>query len=256
MTRQSRSAAAALAAAVALPLVLAACGGAEEPTPTGSGSGSSGVRSDTSGASAGDSPTGTSGTSRSGPATGEAGSSGSSPDPEVTVTPSEDETQSSADRASGTAAADGQQSATRLSIPAVGLSTSLKPQGLRDGKVDPKAGEVIWFTGYDRVRPGATGTSVIAGHVVNQDGPDEFAALEHLETGDGIVLGYPDGSSLRLEVTSTDIVDKDDLTTNQDVWGTNGEERRVVLVTCDDELGFREDGHRTANFVAVAEPPS
>lgn len=252
MTRRTRSRAAVLAATVALPLALAGCGGSEDSSPTDSGSTSTTTGSSSSSAT----PTGGSSTGSGDGSTGEAGSSGHSPDPQVTVTPSEDPTQSSAERSSGTAAADGQKSATRLSIPAVGLSTSLKPQGLRDGKVNPRAGEVIWFTGYDRVRPGATGTSVIAGHVVNQDGPDEFAALENLETGDGIVLGYPDGSSLRLEVTSTDIVDKDDLTTNQDVWGDNSESRRVVLVTCDDELGFREDGHRTANFVAVAESPS
>lgn len=252
MTRRTRSRAAVLAATVALPLALAGCGGGEDSSPTGSGSTSTTTGSSSSSAT----PTGGSSTGGDDTSTGEARSSGHSPDPQVTVTPSEDPTQSSAERSSGTAAADGRKSATRLSIPAVGLSTSLKPQGLRDGKVNPKAGEVIWFTGYDRVRPGATGTSVIAGHVVNQDGPDEFAALENLETGDGIVLGYPDGSSLRLEVTSTDIVDKDDLTTNQDVWGDNSESRRVVLVTCDDELGFREDGHRTANFVAVAESPS
>ena len=39
------------------------------------------------------------------------------------------------------------------------------------------------------------------------------------------------------------------------VWGRNDDTRRIVLITCDDRLGFREDGHRTANFVAVAELP-
>ena len=247
MLLRPRSRAAALGAAVAL--ALTACGGDDGSTPTGgtsdgASSTSGGSDSAVSGASAG-----------SGSSTG-SGSSSNSSDPGVTVTPSADRTQSTADRASGTTAADGKESATRLSIPAVGLSTPLKPQGLRDGKVNPNAGEVIWFTGYDRVRPGATGTSVIAGHVVNNDGPDEFAALEQLKTGDGVVLTYPGGETLRLEVTSTDIVDKDELTTSQDVWGTNSDSRRVVLVTCDDELGFREDGHRKANFVAVAEPPS
>lgn len=246
MPRRTR--AAALSAAIALPLLLTACGGGDDPAPSATSadgtSSSTSSTSSASGASAGS--TSSAGTS----------SSSNSPDPHVTVTPSEDQTQSGAEQSSGTTAADAKQSATRLRIPAVGLSTPIKPQGLRDGKVNPDAGDVIWFTGYDRVRPGATGTSVIAGHVVNDDGPDEFAALEQLEAGDGIVLDYPGGDTLRLEVTSTDIVDKDELTTNQDVWGPNSDTRRVVLVTCDDELGFREDGHRTANFVAVAEIPS
>lgn len=205
---------------------------------------------------AGDGTSGTSGGDGSGSAAATSSAGSPAPDPEPAVTPSADPTQEASSRTAGTSAADGSRAATSLSIPAVGLRTSISPQGLRGGKVNPRAGEVIWFTGNDRVRPGATGTSVIAGHVVNNDGPDEFAALEQLETGDGIVLTYPGGEKLRLEITSTDIVDKDELTTNQDVWGTNTDSRRVVLVTCDDELGFREDGHRTANFVAVAELPS
>lgn len=178
------------------------------------------------------------------------------PDPETSVTPSADPTQARADRSAGTTSADGSSAATSLSIPAVGLTTDLSPQGLRDGKVNPAPGQVIWFTGNGRARPGATGTSVIAGHVINRQGPDEFAALEQLETGDGVVLGYPGGEKLRLEVTSTDIVGKDELRTSADVWGSNSSTRRVVLITCDDQLGFRDDGHRKANFVAIAEVPS
>lgn len=250
MARQPRSRTAALAAAVVLPLALVACGGdstptASETTPSGtSGTSSSTTSSARPGGTTSSSPTGTGSTTS--PA----------PDPEVSVTAAADEAQSAADRRAGTRAADGSERATRLSIPAVDLSTSLEPQGLREGKVNPPAGDVIWFTGHDRVRPGATGTSVIAGHVINQQGPDEFAALEQLETGDGVVVGYPGGEQLRFEVTSTDIVDKADLTTSADVWGENSDTRRIVLVTCDDELGFREDGHRTANFVAVAELPA
>ncbi|WP_435202449.1 class F sortase [Janibacter sp. GS2] len=242
MDRLRRSRAVVLAA-VALPLVLAACGG--------------GVADSTSGSTSSTSSTSTTTGSSTSTAAARSGSPTShAPDPDIAVTPAADRAQSAAERAAGRKAADGTQSAHRLRIPAVGLSTSIGPQGLRDGKVDPAAGEVIWFTGYDRVRPGATGTTVIAGHVVNPRGPDEFAALEQLETGDGVVLDYPGGERLRFEITGTDIVDKEDLTTDADVWGHNSERRRVVLITCDDELGFREDGHRAANFVAVAELPS
>ena len=92
-------------------------------------------------------------------------------------------------------------------------------------------------------------------HVVSGGAPDRFAALEQLEVGDGVVLGYPSGTEVRFEVTSTDIVDKQELTSDPSVWGRNDDTRRIVLITCDDRLGFREDGHRTANFVAVAELP-
>lgn len=249
MDGRLRSRTIALAAALALPLGPAACGGGSADSASGTGATTS-----TRTATATDSASSTSPTSTA--TTGSGSSTSPSPDPDITVTPAADRAQSAAERAAGRNAADGTQSAHRLRIPAVGLSTSIAPQGLRDGKVDPAAGEVIWFTGYDRVRPGATGTTVIAGHVVNPRGPDEFAALEQLETGDGVVLDYPGGERLRFEITGTDIVDKEDLTTDADVWGHNSERRRVVLITCDDELGFREDGHRTANFVAVAELPS
>lgn len=176
-----------------------------------------------------------------------------SPDPEVEVTRQPDEPQSAAARAAGLRAADAEASAVTLSVPSVGVTTSIEPQGLRDGKVNPLAQQVIWFTGYDRVRPGAEGTSIIAGHVVSRGGPDKFAPLEYVKEGDGVVLTYPTGETLRLEITRTDIVGKTDLQVDQDVWGANDSSRRVVLVTCDDRLGFREDGHREANFVAVAE---
>lgn len=260
MASQHRTRTAALAAAVVLPLALAACGGEDSPVSSvssGSATGS-GTETDTgsvtSSSSTGSATSGARDPRPSG--TGSSALGSNTPDPEVSVTPAADDEQSAADRAAGTRAADGRASGNHLSIPAVGLSTSIAPQGLRGGKVNPAAGDVIWFTGHDRVRPGATGTTVIAGHVINQQGPDEFAALEQLEEGDGVVVGYPGGEELRFEVTSTSIVDKDELTRSADVWGDNSDTRRVVLVTCDDELGFREDGHRSANFVAVAELPS
>lgn len=239
----------ALAAGALLALAVTGCGaGGDDPQPYGI-SPSSSATSSTKGATP---------TSSSTSATSSSGTSSTShaPDPDVTVTPAADAPQTAAEAKAGRSAADASAPATTLSIPAVGLSTKIGPQGLRDGKVNPRAGEVIWFTGYDRVRPGATGTTVIAGHVISGGRADSFAALEQLSKGDGVVLSYPGGARLRFEVTSTDIVDKDELTTSQDVWGDNSDTRRIVLVTCDDELGFRTDGHRKANFVAVAELPA
>ena len=47
---------------------------------------------------------------------------------------------------------------------------------------------------------------------------------------------------------------KQALTTDQAVWGANSSESRLAIITCDDALGFRGDGHRVANFVVIAEP--
>lgn len=251
MARQPRSRAAAIGTAAALALAACATDGPASPSTTSS------VSSDSpSGSTPSTTPSPTSSQTPSRTSGSSSSSTSRAPDPDVSVTPAADRPQSAAQRSAGTRAADGQEGAERLSIPAVGLSTPLAAQGLRGGKVNPAAGEVIWFTGYDRVSPGATGTSVVAGHVVNRSGPDEFAALEQLEKGDGVVVSYAGGERLRFEVTRTDIVDKDALTTEPAVWGDNSDTRRIVLVTCDDELGFREDGHREANFVAVAELPS
>lgn len=178
---------------------------------------------------------------------------GETTDPEVEVTPSSEVSLSAEQVAAGKAAADSGAGVSSVSIPAIGLEHDLEAQGLRDGKVNPQAHQVIWFTGYDRVLPGATGTSVIAGHVTSGGGPDAFAALEDVELGDDIVITYPGGERLRFEISRAEIVDKTDLQHDADVWGQNSQARRVVLVTCDDELGFREDGHRKANFVVVAE---
>lgn len=240
---------------VTVALVPAGCGG-DDATPAGpspSSTSSHGSPAPTTSPAPTDSPT--DGMSSSSTTAGTAGRTDAS-DPAVEVTPVADRPQSAAGVRAGTAAVDAGAVATRMRIPAVGLSTRIESQGLRDGKVNPAPGQVIWFTGYDRVRPGAVGTTVIAGHVISDGRADAFAALERLSTGDGIVLDYPDGQHLRFEVISTDVVGKDALTTNRNLWGTNTDTRRVVLVTCDDELGFRSDGHRRANFVAIAELPA
>ncbi len=176
-------------------------------------------------------------------------------DPSVAVTPRRDPTQPADARSAALADVDGGAQTATLQLPAIGLSTPLVPQGLRGGKVNPLPQQVIWFTGNERVVPGAVGTSVVAGHVSSSGGADQFAALDRLKKGDGVVLTYPSGTELRLEVTRTHVVDKEELRRDQDVWGANDDTRRVVLVTCDDVLGFREDGHRKANLVVVAELP-
>lgn len=240
-------------AVTALVLALAACGSGGPMTPGGTSPSSSGAPTGPAASATTSTPRALTSTPR---ATASSSSSTNEPDPTVSVSSAKDSHQSAAARTAGLGAADATSPASNLSIPAVGLSTSLEAQGLRGGKVNPDPGQVIWFTGYDRVRPGATGTSVIAGHVISGGQPDSFAALEQLTKGDGVLLSYPGGATLRFEVTSTDIVDKDELTTSAQVWGANSDTRRVVLVTCDDQLGFRTDGHRKANFVAVAELPS
>ncbi|NLX00091.1 MAG: hypothetical protein GXY39_10350, partial [Actinomycetales bacterium] len=62
------------------------------------------------------------------------------------------------------------------------------------------------------------------------------------------------GEARVFKVVRAGVVDKDDLTTDQTVWGVNTSVRRLAIVTCDDAYGFRGDGHRVANYVVIAEP--
>jgi LPXTG-site transpeptidase (sortase) family protein len=141
-----------------------------------------------------------------------------------------------------------------LRIPGIDLAAGLHPEGLREGKINPPAGTVMWFTGYDRVAPGAVGTSVIAGHVVAGGRSDVFANLSRVRVGDRVELAGTDGTTRAFTVVRAGVVDKDDLTTDQTVWGGNSSVRRLAIITCDDAYGFRGDGHRVANYVVIAEP--
>ena len=80
--------------------------------------------------------------------------------------------------------------------------------------------------------------------------------LAALRPGDGVVLTYPSGTQLRLEVTRTAVVDRtalasDDALRARPAAGT----RRVVLVTSDDRIHL-DHGPRDAALLVVAEVPS
>lgn len=141
-----------------------------------------------------------------------------------------------------------------LEIPSIDEDHRVTPRGLVGGKINPSARQLIWFTGSGRVQPGKVGTAVIAGHIMANGVPDVFYHLDRLRKGSVVRLRDADGRTLTLKVVQTLTVDKTALQTNQTVWGGNTTVRRVALVTCDDALGLRPDGHRVANFVAIAEP--
>ena len=120
------------------------------------------------------------------------------------------------------------------------------------GRIVPPAGGATWVRGFGRVEPGAIGTAVVAGHVSAYGKRDVFADLSSVRVGHELVVRS--GSVVRTyAVTRVRVVDKADLTRDAEVWGENGSHRRLVLITCDDDLGFRKDGHRVANYVVVAE---
>lgn len=151
--------------------------------------------------------------------------------------------------------AEGPDAPTWVSLESAGLDQEpIHPEGLTpQGTIDPEAGEAIWHVGSDRVVPGQTGTAVIAGHVVFDDEPDVFYDLPEVTEGDIVTIGYGNGETREFIVTSTEQMSKEGLQHAPAVWGNQTDVARIALITCDDSLGFRADGHSKANFVAIAE---
>ena len=156
--------------------------------------------------------------------------------------------------AARTVAATGPDAPAWIAVPDAGIDHALTPGGVDDaGAINPDRGDVIWFTGGDRAVPGAEGIAVVAGHVEYYGKPDVFATLATVEVGDRVRIGQVDGDVIDLTIRRTVTMDKDELRRSDLVWGDATDERLVALVTCDDALGTRADGHRAANFVALAE---
>lgn len=88
-----------------------------------------------------------------------------------------------------------------ISIPAIGVSTTVEWVGLdENGDMDVPSGydTVAW---YERgARPGALGNAVIAGHLDSPGGPAIFYRLRDLEPGDEITVTTHDGEELRFVV--------------------------------------------------------
>lgn len=140
-----------------------------------------------------------------------------------------------------------------FSLPRIEVSGRLSPTTAVKGVVSPPAGALTWVKGYDRAVPGDVGTAVIAGHVFNGDKPDVFAELERVEVGDHMSVVDTRGTKVDYAVTSIRVATKKEVSHDPDVWGANDSVRRLAVITCDDEDGFRPDGHRIANLVVVAE---
>lgn len=142
-----------------------------------------------------------------------------------------------------------------ITISTADISVPIDGRGLdAEGEIDPPQDEVMWYTGHDRVTPGQLGTAVVAGHVSYYGEPDVFADLASVQEGDRVTITYADGSTDDFAIVSTHRVDKEELRQSDLVWGDQTSSRRLAIVTCDEALGFGDDGHRRANFVAIAEP--
>ena len=135
-----------------------------------------------------------------------------------------------------------------LSIPAIGVSSSLVHLGLADDgtiavpQPGPDYDRAAWFTGSPR--PGEVGPAVLEGHVDSAEGGRSvFYRIGELQTGATITVARADGTSVDFTVTGSQRYAKDDFPTLAVYGNTDGPELR--LITCggpfDDATGHYRD---------------
>lgn len=119
----------------------------------------------------------------------------------------------------------------------------------------PQPGTAEWYQVDDYPKPGTSSTlkSIIAAHVAYSGEPDVFANLEAVEVGDEVIVTYASKQTYTFIVTAIIVDDKVTIRDNQDIWGYAADEQRsTVLFTCDDQSGYRLDGHRRDNRAVIA----
>jgi sortase (surface protein transpeptidase) len=118
-----------------------------------------------------------------------------------------------------------------LSIPAIGVRTSLVDLGLRaNGTLQVPSSTAVagWYTGSPR--PGTVGAAVIAGHVDSRLGPGIFFWLRTLRPGDRVYVGRSDGTMAVFTVTAVQKYAKDQFPTAA-VYGSVPD-AELRLITC------------------------
>lgn len=141
---------------------------------------------------------------------------------------------------------------TEVTIPSIGVSSTLMSLGLnKDGTVEvPPADQGMtagWYTG--RPAPGQPGPAVIIGHNSTRHGPAVFEKLHQLREGARINVRDASGGTSRFTVTGTETVSKKAFPTER-VYGATSE-RVLRLITCDGD--FDAEGHPVDNLIVYAE---
>lgn len=140
---------------------------------------------------------------------------------------------------------------TQISIPAIGVESTVFPIGLtEDGSLDvprgQRADQAAWFEGSPT--PGETGPSVIEGHVTWSSEPSVFFELGALEPGDRVSVDREDGSTATFEVYDIGRYPKNEFPTRS-VYG-NTPRSELRLITCGGDTD--ENGRHLDNTVIYA----
>ncbi len=138
----------------------------------------------------------------------------------------------------------------KLTIPAVGVRTSLIHLGLEPNgslQVPSSTTEAGWYTGSPR--PGAVGSSVIAGHVNSVSGPAVFYRLGALRPGERVYVSRADATMAVFSVTRVRAYAKDAFPTAE-VYGP-APDPELRLITCGGTFDSTT-GRYLSNVVAYA----
>lgn len=138
----------------------------------------------------------------------------------------------------------------RLTIPAIGVSTTVGKLGLQpDGQV--MVPTTIRTTGWyiDGPAPGQLGSAVILGHVDSYKGVGVFFYLKSLRAGDKITVLSQDGVVTHFKVTKVVQYSKTKFP-DQLVYGPHGT-RSLQLVTCGGVFDHAT-GHYESNIVVFS----
>jgi hypothetical protein len=139
----------------------------------------------------------------------------------------------------------------RVRISAIQVDAPVMPVGLdADGWVGAPPPEdpnlAGWFTGS--VSPGEKGTSVVVGHVDNQQGPAVFYGLGALKKGNRVEVSRQDGKTAVFEIYGIEVFEKNNFPGDR-VYGSKGfPELRVI--TCGG--GFSKQNGYAGNVVTFA----
>jgi sortase (surface protein transpeptidase) len=138
----------------------------------------------------------------------------------------------------------------RLVIPAIGVNTKLIRLGITSKhtlQVPVSAAIAGWFTGGPR--PGAVGTSIIAGHIDSYSGPGVFFRLRELHRGQGIYVTRANGSVARFRIIEVRTYAKDRFPTAK-VYGPVPDPE-LRLITCGGQFDYAT-GAYLSNVVVYA----
>ncbi len=140
---------------------------------------------------------------------------------------------------------------TQVELPG-GSTASVLPAPTVDGElvVPENVDELGWWDGGAYVND-PFGSTVIAGHIDNAEGPGYFGQLLTIEVGE-VVTVRGDGGELDYRVVGTELIDKEALVADSVAFNQRGD-HRLVLITCSGQ--WRPEVHSyESNFFVIAEP--